>query len=66
MDDLVKRIIDENRLVNEILGKGLKGYSVERVDRGYHYRFLLKDGSFRECLNLSKESQKKIKVYQGD
>ncbi len=66
MDDLVKRIIDENRLVNEILEKGLKGYSVERIDRGYHYRFLLKDDTFKECINLSKESHKKIKVYQGD
>ena len=64
MNDLTRRIIDENKLVNEILEKGLQGYSVERVDRGYHFRLLLKDGTFRECLNLSKTSQKKIKIYK--
>ena len=62
MDEMLKKIIDEKTLTKDILEIGLNGYCVDRITGGYLYRFLLKDGSYREAVNLSSATQKIIKV----
>lgn len=60
MDDILKRIINERELVFHLKQVGIKGYSIEKIQGGYLYRFLDKEGEWHEFVNLSTKSQKQL------
>lgn len=62
MDEILTRIINEKELVNELLTKGIAGWSVEDIGRGWLYRILDKEGELHEAVNLSNWSIKKLKL----